>query len=327
MRPRGIGLFQLSRRFALAALLTLASQFTAFGQTTAVDFFNRGYAKQAKGDLDGAIADYTHALELDPKHASVYNNRGNAKRAKGDLDGAIADYARALELDPKYVFAYNNRGIARQAKGDLDGAIADFSRAVELDPKYVFAYNNRGNAKRAKGDLDGAIADYTHALELDPKFVFAYNGRGRTYFIQRRWTDSLADFRRSCELSAKDQDYSRIDIWMIRTRLNERDAANDELAAYFAKRTSGMPGDWPTKIANFLLGKLSEKDFLAAAASRIADTESGQRCEAWFYIGMNHLFTGDRTAARDSFNKCVATGRKADTEYQFAEAELKSLTD
>src|ERR1043166_1930531 len=65
--------------------------------------------------------------------ANAYNNRGNAKDAKGDLDGAIADYDRAIELDPKYASAYYNRGDAKDDKGDLDGAIADFKRATELD--------------------------------------------------------------------------------------------------------------------------------------------------------------------------------------------------
>ena len=34
--------------------------------------------------------------------AADYNNRGIAKVGKGDFDGAIADYSRALELDPKF---------------------------------------------------------------------------------------------------------------------------------------------------------------------------------------------------------------------------------
>ena len=93
---------------------------------------NRGNAKRGKGDLDGALADYTRALELNPQDAKAYNNRGNAKQDKGDLDGALADYTRALELNPKHASAYYNRGVARFVKGEMAAAAADFARAQEL---------------------------------------------------------------------------------------------------------------------------------------------------------------------------------------------------
>ena len=161
----------------LIALVLFVGVIIRFGSGS-IAYSNRGVAKKAKGDLDGAIADYNRAIELDPKDASAYYNRGNAKKAKGDLDGAIADYNRAIELDPKLAIAYYNRGNAKDDKGDLDGAIADYNRAIELDPKYAIAYNNRGFAKEARGDLDGAIADYNRAIELDPKLAIAYNNRG-----------------------------------------------------------------------------------------------------------------------------------------------------
>jgi tetratricopeptide (TPR) repeat protein len=148
----------------LGALFALALPIAAFGQTTAEDFSSRGRVKEVKGDLDGAIADYSRSIELNPQNANAYNSRGLAKQAKGDLDGAIADFNRVIELAPRgNVISYNNRGLAKQAKGDLDGAIADFNRAIELDPEYADAYNNRGKAKQAKGDLEGAKADYNRA--------------------------------------------------------------------------------------------------------------------------------------------------------------------
>src|SRR5438477_10832767 len=82
-----------------------------------------------------------------------YVQRGNAKQAKGDLDGAIVDYNRAVKLNPNNALAYGNRGYVKQTKGDLDGAMADFNRALELNPKDAVTYNNRGNAKQAKGDM------------------------------------------------------------------------------------------------------------------------------------------------------------------------------
>src|SRR6266496_3358477 len=166
-------------------------------------YTNRGLAKKNKGDLDGAIADCNRAIELDPKDAGAYSNRGIAKQAQGDLKGAIADYTRAIELDPKYAPAYSTRGLAKKNKGDLNEAITDYTRAVELDPKYVNAYYNRGFAKRAKGDIDGAIVDYNRAIELEPKNAGAYNERGIAKQTQGDLNEAIVDYTRAVELDPK----------------------------------------------------------------------------------------------------------------------------
>jgi tetratricopeptide (TPR) repeat protein len=133
------------------------------------DLVNRGIEKGKKGDLDGAIADFDRAIELNPKDDAPYYNRAQAKRLKKDAAGAIADYTRAIELGSKNPAAYNNRGNARAENNDRDGAIADYTRAIELKPDYSRAYYNRAVAKKEKGDASGAAADFKHAQELDPK--------------------------------------------------------------------------------------------------------------------------------------------------------------
>lgn len=59
----------------------------------------------AKGDLDGAIAACTKAIELDPTDADAYCTRGIAKNAKGDLVGADADFAQASKLQRRWCTA------------------------------------------------------------------------------------------------------------------------------------------------------------------------------------------------------------------------------
>src|SRR5208283_5201945 len=86
---------------------------------------------------------------------------GDAKKSKGDLDGAIGDYTKAIELNPNDDYAYFRRGSAKYAKHDWDGAIADITKALELKPDDAFAYHTRGNAEESKGDWDKAIADYS----------------------------------------------------------------------------------------------------------------------------------------------------------------------
>jgi lipoprotein NlpI len=95
------------------------------------------------------------------------------KRIKSDLDGAVADYSRAIEIDPNYRDAYINRGNARSEKGDPDGAVADYSRAIEIDPKFAVAYSNRGNVFQAKGQFDQAVADFNDAMKRNTKDEYA----------------------------------------------------------------------------------------------------------------------------------------------------------
>jgi len=51
-----------------------------------------------KGEYDLAIADYTKALVLDPKHVDAYNNRGAAYDGKKEYDFSIEDYNEARDV-------------------------------------------------------------------------------------------------------------------------------------------------------------------------------------------------------------------------------------
>ena len=152
----------LFRRVALPALalvlsLSSTNQSAVAAPTVndpakdAVSLNTLGSDKYAKGDLKGAIADYDHALKLDPKLAKAYYNRGLAKYDQGSYAEAIADYDQAIKLNPAYEDAFVNRGLAKDSNDDLDGAIADDNAALKLDPKDPYAYNNRGWAMYRRG--------------------------------------------------------------------------------------------------------------------------------------------------------------------------------
>lgn len=132
-------------------------------------YFNSGLAKQKMKDWDGALADYTKTIDLDPGFFNYYNCRGSVREEKGDWNGAIADFNRAIELKPDFSFAYYNRGHAKFQKGDLDGALADYSKYIELNPTNADAFANRGIIKNKMGDVDGSLADFSKAIELNPK--------------------------------------------------------------------------------------------------------------------------------------------------------------
>ena len=180
-----------------------ATEISVIDPFTANAYTNRGTARYKKGDIDGAIADYELAIQINPGLAGAYLNRGNTRYAKGDRDGALADWNRALRIDPRLYEAYNNRGTQRASLLDLDGALADFNQAIKLNPRLAEAYYHRGWLRTDTGDFEGAILDFNRALELTPQLVqmvpWAYHGRG-TAWMSLDFKRAIADFNRALEL-------------------------------------------------------------------------------------------------------------------------------
>jgi hypothetical protein len=71
---------------------------------------------------------------------------------------AVAQFSRAVDLNPRYVIAYFMRAFARDQLNDPEGALADFNKVISLNPRYVLAYNNRGVLKHFQlNDPEGAL--------------------------------------------------------------------------------------------------------------------------------------------------------------------------
>jgi tetratricopeptide (TPR) repeat protein len=162
-----VAFMSAARHFLVVVFLFMA--WPVQGQTpiTADDYLRRGAARHSQGDLDGAISDFTKAIEIDSRDADAYDRRGEARRTRGDLDGAIADSTKAIEIDPRLVDAYVTRGLARRKKGDLDGAAADYTRSIAIDPNYADGYN--ALAWLLSTASRDSIRDGKRALELARK--------------------------------------------------------------------------------------------------------------------------------------------------------------
>ena len=68
----------------------------------------------------------------EPETTSKYRESGNIKYNSEDYQGAISDYTKAIEINPKEAKAYCNRGSAKNVLKDYSGAISDYTKAIEL---------------------------------------------------------------------------------------------------------------------------------------------------------------------------------------------------
>lgn len=72
------------------------------------------------------------SLHLDSNYAYRYAALAYAREFFGDLDGAIALYEKAVELEPDDAISHNNLGLLREKKGYQQQAQRSFQKADKL---------------------------------------------------------------------------------------------------------------------------------------------------------------------------------------------------
>lgn len=93
----------------------------------------RALEEMKAGQIDAARADLDAAVAQDPQ-AHIYLRRANLRALQKDLEGAIADCTEAIRLQPRFADAYLSRGVARLERGQSAAAAEDFTRALETAP-------------------------------------------------------------------------------------------------------------------------------------------------------------------------------------------------
>jgi tetratricopeptide (TPR) repeat protein len=202
---------------------------------------NRGMAYKQLKRYDLAYADYTKAIELNPKCAVCLTNRGNVDSDLKRPGDAIADYNRAIAADPKYALAYANRGHLFASQDKNDDALKDLAIAINLDRANPEPYYTRAMVYRAKRNFAAAIPDLndyidrmagndqfladaylnraiayamtnkpdqaekdvSRAIELAPDYVDAYKTRAVIYRDAKKMAEAEADEKKAAELSSK----------------------------------------------------------------------------------------------------------------------------
>ncbi len=180
------------------------------GPRPADECIQRGLTHYKKGEYDLAVAQFTEAIQHDPKNSNAYRGRWLAYQALGDETNAASDKRRLQELDGSQVSAspsaadYIRRGQAAESAGDYDKAIGNYNEAIHLDRNNADAYKNRGEAYYKKGEYDHATADFSEAVRLDPGSNGAYLARGLAFHMKQDWEKAIADYTKAIQLSVDD---------------------------------------------------------------------------------------------------------------------------
>jgi tetratricopeptide (TPR) repeat protein len=141
-----------------------------------------GNAAQARHLADEALSQ----AGLEPaQRARLLLNRGLALELLGDHDGALVDFTAAIDAkalpDSDQAQALLQRGFLLDSMSQLAGALSDYSAVIRLAPGSAqAALNNRANIYRRQKRLKEARRDYLAALRGgNPHPEYPYTGLGQ----------------------------------------------------------------------------------------------------------------------------------------------------
>ncbi|HWY62336.1 MAG TPA: hypothetical protein VNW15_10595 [Rhizomicrobium sp.] len=128
------------------AVITACSNVIQMGELPATiespAFVARGNAYAFGADFAKALADFSTAIDIDPRNSAPLAARGVTLMKQKKNQDAWSDFDAAVKLDGQNAMALYGRGLAAQRLG-RDGA-ADMAAAVSLDPGLPAFYADNG---------------------------------------------------------------------------------------------------------------------------------------------------------------------------------------
>ncbi|MBI1936143.1 tetratricopeptide repeat protein, partial [Candidatus Woesearchaeota archaeon] len=95
----------------------------------------RAQIYMAKKDYNNGIKDLDNAIIINPNYVDARVLRGAIRFGiLHKLEGALEDYSKAIDLQPNNALYYTYRGDVRAEMGDEEGSQADYTKAEALDP-------------------------------------------------------------------------------------------------------------------------------------------------------------------------------------------------
>ncbi|MGB8412533.1 MAG: hypothetical protein WCE23_06880 [Candidatus Binatus sp.] len=177
-----------------------------YGAFHGPDPLSTAYVSLRRHDCSAANSEFSAVLATEPNDARAISGKADALVCLEKYDVAIADYSRAIELDPKW-FDYLGRGVAYKAQGDQSQALRNFDEGIAINPTVPALYIYKGAVLNARGDASGAQADFEKVSSLISNQPEIFNRYGWTLATSpiaayRDGSAAIQYSQRACELTS-----------------------------------------------------------------------------------------------------------------------------
>jgi putative GTP pyrophosphokinase len=115
---------------------------------------HRGMAYFSESLYENALDDFDRALACDSKNAKAFYYRGTVRDALGESEAAVADFTHSLELVPYQFDPLLGRAVSRGKLGRWDEALDDCDAALDLVPDDAQARDVRSQLVQRRGPME-----------------------------------------------------------------------------------------------------------------------------------------------------------------------------
>ncbi|AYA41298.1 lipoprotein NlpI [Xenorhabdus nematophila] len=230
--------------------------------------------------------------------------------------------SRSLTED-EYAQLLYERGVLYDSLGLRALAQNDFSVALSIRPDIPEIFNYLGIYFTQAGNFDSAYEAFDSVLELDPTYNYARMNRGIALYYGGRYRLAQDDLQAFYQDDPNDP-FRSLWLYLVEAKIDPK-VAMTNLSHHFDKANRGL---WGWNIAEFYLGKISEKILMERLQQNSADNTSlaEHLSETDFYLGKHYLSLGDEDSAVALFKLTVANNVHYFVEHRYALLELALLS-
>ena len=181
----------------------------------AYDLYLKGreqYGRYTAESLEGALALFRQAIELEPDYAlawaGIADAYGQLRQWGADDSGGkmlrqgLEAAHRAIAIDPRLPEGHKAEALVLRGMGELEGQNAALNRAREVDPRFTPAICNLAVNLFEAGDIAGAERLHRESLQIDPMEPFAMLWMQQIYEMTGRFEETLALGSKLMKISA-----------------------------------------------------------------------------------------------------------------------------
>jgi lipoprotein NlpI/transglutaminase-like putative cysteine protease len=215
--------------------------------------------------------------------------------------------------------ALRERGIQLDHIGLYDAASADLNEALRLAPGDAKTYAAAAVNAFSRGDDALAAERAGKALQLAPSDTEPRRTRALFSYYSNNYADAKQEFLKLLKNRVEVERLYPV-IWLYLAARRNGEDGNEAIKQFLP---AGFVPRWPYPILQLMTGSATYEQAIKSAKED--GNDPSKLCELYFYTGEKYLLDGNKSLAREYFQKSIDTGVVEYQEYALAKRAIKGL--